>query len=187
MLPGESSLCEQCHAVHNASLQAFIWNRETGPVQPEGWKDQFTASEHFMVGLCTGCHAPDGCAETKLLEYGLHPSKLYMALLQERSAELNEDAYKTFLGLAPVFTDDGEKSAEGDIICSTCHDSHIWNASQPGKGPGENIEGNAVTSFLRKDVPFTFCASCHGEEGLFKFKYFHLPRGRIKQTPLPEN
>lgn len=187
ILPGESGLCAQCHAAHNASLQAFIWNRAPAPLQPEGWKDTFTISEHFMVGLCTSCHAPDGCAETKLLEYGLHPSKLYMALLQERSAELNEDAYKTFLGLAPVFTDDGEKSAEGDIICSTCHDSHIWNARLPEKGPGENIEGNAVTSFLRKDVAFTFCASCHGEEGLFKFKYFHLPRGRIKQKPLSEN
>ncbi len=187
-LPGESGLCAQCHAVHNASMQAFIWNRELGPVRPAGWKDQFAASEHFMVGLCTSCHAPDECAQEKLLEYGLHPSKLHMALLQERSAELNEDAYRKFIGQAPVFTDGGEKNAAGDIVCSTCHNTHLWNAHLPEKGPGENIEGNAVTSFLRKDVALTFCASCHGEESLFTFKYFHLPRGRIKQQkPLPEN
>lgn len=183
MPPGESGVCTPCHAVHNASLQAFIWNRKPGPAQPESWKDQFTASAHFMTGLCTGCHDAGECAEKKQLEYALHPSKLHMALLQERSAELNEDAFQAFLNQAPVFTDDGRRSAAGDIVCSTCHDVHRFNARLPGKGPGEQVEGNATDSFLRKDITFTFCASCHGKEALFKFKYFHSGKGRLKEQP----
>jgi hypothetical protein len=34
---------------------------------------------------------------------------------------------------------------------------------------------------LRKDISFTFCASCHGEEALYRFKYFHMIKGRKKE------
>jgi len=184
-LPGESGLCEQCHAVHNASIGAFIWNREVGPLRPEGGKEEFIASDNLMVGLCTGCHAPDQCGGEKQVEYGLHPSKLYMAMMQERSAELNESAFATFIGQYPIFTADGAKTTGGDIVCSTCHDAHLWDARFPKPGPGEKVEGNATNSFLRKDIAATFCASCHGEESLFKFKYFHALKGRMKEKKSP--
>ena len=180
LLPGESGLCAQCHAVHNAPMKAFTWNREAGPLLLESWKDKFTASDNLMVGLCTSCHAPDECAGEKVPEYGLHPSRIYMAMIEERSDALEEDTFKTYLKQFPIYTGEGEKSAGGDIVCSTCHDPHLWDARFLRKGPGEKVEGNATTSFLRKDIAFTFCASCHGEEGLFKFKYFHSIKGRIK-------
>jgi hypothetical protein len=184
-LPGESGLCAQCHAVHNAPMQPFIWNREVGPLRPENSREEFAASDNLLVGLCTSCHAPDKCGGEKQVEYGLHPSKLYMAMMQERSAELNESAFATFIGQYPIFTTDGAKTIEGDIVCSTCHDAHLWDARSPMQGTGEEAEGNATNSFLRKDIASTFCASCHGEESLFKFKYFHAIKGRIKEKKSP--
>lgn len=184
-LPAESGLCRQCHAVHNASIGPFIWNREVGPLLPESWKEEFIAAENLMVGLCTSCHATDHCAGEKLPEYGLHPSRLYMAMMQERSSELKEDAFKKFIDHYPIFTPEGDKNIRGDIVCSTCHDVHLWDARSPARGSGEKLEGNATNSFLRKDAAFIFCASCHGEEAIFKFKYFHIIKGRMKEKPLP--
>lgn len=185
MLPAESGLCAQCHAVHNASVGPFIWNRKVGPLLPKVWQEELIASENVMVGLCTACHASDQCAGEKLPEYGLHPSRLYMALMQERSSELKEDAFNQLIDRYPIFTPEGDKDVRGDIVCSTCHDAHLWNAHSPAKGAGERLEGNATNSFLRKDTASVFCAGCHGEVAIFKFKYFHSIKGRRKEKPPP--
>jgi hypothetical protein len=71
-------------------------------------------------------------------------------------------------------------------VCSTCHDLHRWDARSLKKGPGEKVEGNATNSFMRKDIAFTFCSGCHGDEALFAFKYFHSVKGRVKEKPVPE-
>ncbi len=183
--PGQSGLCGQCHAVHNAPMRPFLWNREVGPLRPEGWKEEFAPSDNLLVGLCTGCHAPDKCAGEKQVAYGLHPSRLYMARLQERSGALDEDAFGEFIDRYPIFTPEGKKTAGGEIVCSTCHDMHRWDARSPAQGPGKKEEGNATNSFLRKDTAFTFCASCHGEDAIFKFKYFHSIKGRMKEKSAP--
>jgi hypothetical protein len=180
--PQESGLCEQCHAVHNAQTKAFIWNRQLGPAIVSHWKEEFTTPDNMMIKLCTSCHSEDACAEEQVPDYGLHPTKLYMALLQERSDLMNQEQYEAFIDQFPIYTDEGEKSVGGNIVCSTCHDTHIWNAHHPKKGLGKEIEGDAVSSFLRKDISFTFCASCHGEEALYKFKYFHMTKGRKKES-----
>ncbi len=184
-LPGECGLCEQCHAVHNAAIQPFLWNRDVGPLRPENSRKKIAASDNLLVGLCTGCHAPGKCGGEKQVAYGLHPSRLYMARLQERSGALDEDAFGEFIDRYPIFTPEGKKAVGGEIVCSTCHDMHRWDARSPSKGPGEQEEGNATSSFLRKDTAFTFCASCHGEEAIFKFKYFHSLKGRMKEKPAP--
>jgi len=92
---------------------------------------------------------------------------------------MTQDQYEKFIDQFPIFTDEGEKSIEGNIVCTTCHDAHLWDPYRPQKGEGEEIEGDATNSFLRKDITFTFCASCHGEEALYKFKYFHKIKGRV--------
>ena len=186
LLPSESGLCEQCHAIHNASTKSFVWNRELGPSIIENWNEEFTTPENIMIGLCTSCHLEDECAEEKIPEYGLHPNRLYMALIQEKSDLMTKDQYEKFIDQFPIFTDEGEKSFEGNIVCTTCHDPHLWDAYHPKKGSGEEIEGNATNSFLRKDISFTFCASCHGEEALYKFKYFHKIKGRKGEEPIPK-
>ena len=184
--PAESGICKQCHSVHNAPHKSFIWNRKLGPSVVAHWKEEFATSENIMIGVCTSCHLEDECAEGKIPECGLHPTRLYMALFHEKSDVLDKEQYEKFINQFPIFTDQGEKSIEGNIVCTTCHEPHLWDAYHPGKGTGEEIEGNATNSFLRKDISFTFCASCHGEEALYKFKYFHSFKGRKKEEPVPE-
>ena len=186
LLPQESGLCEQCHTIHNAPIKSFIWNRDLGPFIIENWNKEFSTPENVMVGLCTSCHSKDECAEEKIPEHGLHPTRLYMALLQEKYASMNQDQYKKFIDQFPIFTGEGEKSAQGDIVCTTCHDVHLWDARHLKKGSGEELEGNATNSFLRKDISFTFCASCHGEEAIFKFKYFHSIKRQLEEEQITE-
>jgi hypothetical protein len=45
----------------------------------------------------------------------------------------------------------------------------------------KNIEGDALTSFLRPHVPDRVCRYCHGLDGLFVFKFFHDPAIRNKK------
>ena len=139
-----------------------------------------------MVGFCTSCHMEGECAEEQIPEYGLHPSNIYMSMMQEKSDVLTQTEYEDFIDHFPIFTDEGVKSTEGNIVCNTCHDSHLWDPYHPKKGSGEEIEGDATNSFLRKDIIFTFCASCHGEESLYKFKYFHIIKGRKETEPVAE-
>ena len=187
LLPQDSGLCGPCHAVHNAVVQPFIWNRDVGPAVVANWKKEFSSPNNFMTGFCSSCHMQGQCAENKIPEYGLHPRDLYMAMAQEKSGSMSQEEYEKFLDQFPIFTDEGEKSVKGDIVCVTCHDPHLWNAShQQHKGPGKEIEGNATNSFLREKISFTLCSSCHGEDALYMFKYFHALKGRIKQEPIKE-
>ena len=71
----------------------------------------------------------------------------------------------------------------GVMACITCHEPHTWKPrdKHEKKTPTmldykkqENIEGNALNSFLRhKGVKDTFCVDCHNLEALPKYKYFH--------------
>ena len=180
LLPNESGLCEQCHAVHNALYQPFIWGRDLGPSAIANWKEEFTSPDNIMIGLCTSCHMAGECAQAKIPEYGLHPSKIYMAILQEKSDLMEQEHYEKFIHRFPLFTDEGKKSTEGNIVCTTCHDDHLWDTHLPKKGPGEKREGNPKNSFLRKGIASTFCSSCHGEEAIYKFLNFHSFKGRTK-------
>ena len=107
-----------------------------------------------------------------------------MAMMQEKSDLMTKEQYEVFMDQFPIFTNRGEKSALGNIVCSTCHDDHHWDAYSLHKGAGIETEGDATNSFLRKDIAFTFCASCHGEEALYKFKYFHLRKSREEKELL---
>ncbi len=172
-VPEESGLCGACHGAHHAQQKSFLWNREIGPAVLSGWKEDFADKGGIMIGLCTDCHQPGGCAEDAVPEYGLHPGRLYMASLERSGADMGQKALEKHMKAFPVYAADGEKSAAGDIVCATCHDGHIWDSACPAQGPGEERDGNATNSFLRKDISFGFCSSCHGEEALFRFKYFH--------------
>ncbi len=184
--PDQSGVCGACHAVHNAQTDEFLWNRALGPSVVENWNEEFTLPNNTMIGVCTSCHVEGDCAADKVPDYGLHPDRIYMALLQEKAGSMNAEEYEEYLERFPIYTDEGEKSVEGNIVCSTCHDVHLWDARRPGKVPGKEIEGNATNSFLRRNISFSFCASCHGEDALFMFKYFHIHKGRIKLEQVDE-
>jgi len=99
---------------------------------------------------------------------------------------IDQDHYEQFKHQFPVFTEDGDRSFSGNIVCSTCHDTHLWDAYQPAKGIGENVEGDVTNSFLRKDLYFNFCSSCHSLDAIYQFKFFHVLKGRIKKEELIE-
>ncbi len=170
-----TGLCGACHGVHNARTQRFLWKKEIGPAAVAGWKAEFADPAAIMTGLCTACHRQEGCADETLPEYGLHPGRLYMASRERRTGGGTPAAEQSPEPI-PVYTANGEQSPGGDIVCATCHDAHVWNAGRPEKGTGTDQQGNATNSFLRKNISFMFCASCHGEETLFRFKYFHSPK-----------
>ena len=84
----------------------------------------------------------------------------------------------------PVFDAGGAIDDAGVISCPTCHDPHQWSAKAAMEGPGRNTEGDARSSFLRVANSEQFlCADCHGQDALFRYKYFHGKTSR-KAYPL---
>lgn len=170
--PG-SGLCAPCHAVHNARMAAYLWNRETDHVLPQTWRAGGAHGDDLITGLCAGCHLGDGCAGASIAAYGLHPHEDYRILFGPDAEEMPEDF--------PLYADNGSRSLSGNIVCSTCHDAHVWDRNDPGAAPGVPSEGTIANSFLRSYVSFSFCAQCHGEETLYRFRFYHTERGRVKQ------
>lgn len=170
--PG-SGLCAPCHAVHNARMTAYLWNRDTEHVLPPTWHAGGADSDDLITGLCAGCHQGSGCAGASVPDYGLHPREDYRILFGSGENAISESF--------PLYADNGSRSAAGNIVCSTCHDAHVWDRNDPGTGPGTPVEGTIGNSFLRSYVSFSFCAQCHGEETLYRFRFYHTERGRVKR------
>jgi predicted CXXCH cytochrome family protein len=129
-------------------------------------------------GLC----GDGACAEAKQPQYALHPQGLYIARIRGTYKMITREEYEAFKREFPVYTDSGERSMSGNIVCSTCHNPHQWDPFVAANGPGKEVEGNATNSFLRKNLYFNFCASCHALEGIYKFKFFHAFKGRQKDV-----
>ena len=90
------------------------------------------------------------------------------------STELREQIRQTQAANIPVYDKAGKRTAFGSITCASCHNSHQWNAAEAKEGSGKNEEGNAKTSFLRADKTNNIvCVDCHGQDSLFRYKYFH--------------
>jgi hypothetical protein len=71
-----------------------------------------------------------------------------------------------------LFTDNGNPSDNGTIVCATCH-----NIPMTGSDEMESIissdSDNSTDGFLRTGIAEKFCKSCHGEDALVRFLYFH--------------
>jgi predicted CXXCH cytochrome family protein len=181
----ESGICGSCHIPHNATTDAFIWAKEPGPSLVRDWKADFTTPDNVMIGLCTSCHRDGRCAQEQVPDYGLHPKGLYVAKLQEEESEVIDQLhYEQFKHEYPIYTEEGERSFSGNIVCSTCHETHIWDPFQPEKGTGENREGDVTNSFLRKDLYFNFCSTCHSLDAIYQYKFFHVIKGRVKEQKI---
>jgi hypothetical protein len=171
----DAGLCLQCHAVHNALSESFLMNRVPGPEIIAGW-DKKTSAPGAMTGMCTSCHQPGQCAQEKIPLYGLHPPRLYTGMISSES-NVSDRNVKHSAGMYLLMDNETAPGLE-DIVCTTCHDPHVWNSSRPEKGCGINTEGNITTSFLKYHVDARFCSACHGEETLYRFMYFHKNKGR---------
>lgn len=160
----ESGVCGACHSPHNNKVQARIWAQEIG----EG----DTAK---MEKLCLSCHYKGGPAESKIPKIFFHPSD---KLVISRGGEYPGDpVYPLFDPLT------GERKPVGNIACPACHMVHQWSPSSQNEGPGHQVEGDATNSFLRAETPSRLCSDCHGQEALFRFKFFHEPdRRKLKKS-----
>ena len=154
--PFESGVCGACHIVHNSTEKIDLWAMAPG------------TGSNVMEKMCNSCHNDRGAAAAKVPLVSSHPETLFVSVWEK-----NRENAQNF----PFFdTKTGQVSPVGNISCPSCHDVHHWSAAPDGDRRGKkNVEGDAVTSFLRPGVAEEVCRQCHGPEGLFVFKYFHKP------------
>ncbi len=174
----KNGTCSACHSAHNARSENYIWSAPFGKTRFAGWDEDFSHDKDNIVSMCTGCHTEKKWSGS--LKYGLHPAGL--ALTENNAVNRVESVGDKF----PLYDENGRLSSSGNIVCSTCHDPHSWSSSHTEKGPGQLVEGDATNSFLRKGIEEKFCATCHGEDSIVKFMYFHSIIGREKkESPFP--
>ncbi|MBA4369912.1 MAG: hypothetical protein C0403_19970 [Desulfobacterium sp.] len=154
----EAGTCGICHLAHNANNLQRLWAVGFGP------------GEHVMDRMCNSCHSPDGPAANKIPQISSHPRENIVNVGREISGHT---------GYFPLFDHDtGEKAVVGNISCPSCHAVHQWNPSVFEKGKGVKVEGDATNSFLRDKLEDMLCKDCHGDDALFRFKYYHKATAR---------
>ena len=160
----ESGVCGQCHQIHNASGDPYLWARNIGD------------DDIAINGLCKSCHADNKPGEQKQPRSNKHPKDVKVW-----SQELRIRYGKKIDAALPVYNENGVKSSMGGVACPTCHDAHKWWTGKDEKGVGENTEGDVTNSFLRAEHTSNMvCADCHGKDALFRYKYFHSPTSHKK-------
>lgn len=146
-------VCGDCHLPHNyPKNNKYMW-KQTKDVAD------------FIEGVCFECHSSSGSAKNKVITFYTHPD-LPMTYKIDKSI-------KPFL-----YNSLGEKTYVGKITCSTCHDSHVWSEKENMRKNLEKKEGDALTSFLKYKNILEFCNTCHGQEGLLRYKYYHTNKYR---------
>jgi hypothetical protein len=127
---------------------------------------------------CRSCHAEGRVAANKAPTAAKHPHHVVAW-----TAALQRELLGRPVPEMPVYDKNGKQAASGVIVCSTCHNPHQWDPEQAEEGPGENIEGDVRTSFLRASKTARFlCSACHGRDSLFRFKYFHSDAAHQKHA-----
>ncbi len=152
--------CVACHDVHGDRDRPG-WD---GPVDPSLDVGPATWS-------CLGCHQlGNELGATEVTEF-LHPTDL---LLTTANLPWSNTGELPLYDLEGRPTDDNEI---GRIACLTCHDPHIWSGK--GSSRAARGDGDARSSFLRDDWE-GFCAGCHGEESIERYRDFHDPEFRAE-------
>lgn len=165
-----SGVCGQCHSVHNALIKENLWARE--PAKAVSMAEK----------MCLGCHQKNQAAERKVPLQLTHPEDVAVWSGSVRKKRITDNPIPEI----PVFDSDGKRSHVGVITCLSCHDPHKWKPGHDMRKPGDknNYEGDAMTSFLRNtNSEMIICADCHGEDAIFRYKYFHGETSR-KDYPL---
>ncbi len=132
--------CSNCHQPHQTK-GAFLWARDTG------------SGEAPVEKLCTSCHRDGGTAKKKLTGDFSHPIGIELADHMKDPS-------------LPLFKPGSiERSKQGKIDCTTCHDPHQWDPADMNSlaGSGKKVEGDANTSFLRVSAGENseLCIRCH--------------------------
>lgn len=169
----DAKLCETCHTGQaedhargghgTATCIDCHPPHEARPVHADA-----TDGHHFnpIARRCLACHAEDatGSADTPRVESFEHPAPVFHP---------DGPRWKP-LGTLPLFDATGHQVApteNGDLTCASCHLSH---------GPDRNKPGDS----LRRPGWEAVCSSCHGDEGLLYYRWFHY-RERLEGVVTP--
>ncbi len=163
----QSGVCSACHEPHGSTAGGYLlWARKLG-----------TESDLPQEQVCFSCHTKNGIAKNKVVTEFSHPRNVIITELYRPGQNF----------YAPVYDEKGRKVEAGLLSCPTCHDPHVWSATDPRPGSGKPVEGNARNSFLRFRSKNEICRNCHGLDSLVRYKYFHTKRVRKRQPmALPE-
>jgi hypothetical protein len=108
---------------------------------------------------CLGCHGADAkVSEATRLRVWDHPELVFRP----------DGSRWTALAGLPLYSPAGEvlpDGQNGELTCSSCHLTHGPDPAEPGDS-------------LRRPGWKEVCASCHGEESLVLYRYFHQPERR---------
>jgi len=91
----------------------------------------------------------------------------------------------------PLYTADGERTLDGKVACTTCHEPHTWDARKSGLLENyelRNMEGDATTSFLREvNSPSPdLCKICHAQAAVVEGTPHDLRETGAKGENLPD-
>ena len=172
--------CETCHDAHDPSLKG---DKGCGDCHSEQKAAQ-TRGGHGNT-TCLSCHPAHQRSPIESKKAGLNPRTA--ACLSCHAAEAGRgDAPRiaSYEHPAPVFDMKGRRwtplagltlynargepagaGANGDLTCSSCHLTH---------GP----DSDQTRDSLRRGGWQTACSSCHGDDALPLYRYFHKPELR---------
>ena len=173
--PQNGGICSPCHVAHGAATRQYLWpgpSYRTNSVEIPGEGEPHST---VMAIMCTTCHSDGAITSSTVPSYAFHPAGL---VFPESTQSLIWEQF-------PLFSASGSLAPDGDVLCATCHNPHQWNASAKVATSGTDTEGTILSSFLRQGIDRKLCASCHGEESLFKFLYFHRLNSR-KEISFPQ-
>jgi predicted CXXCH cytochrome family protein len=148
--PAESGPCSACHLPHNA-MGGRLWAKD------------WSADGSLAIQMCTGCHHRSGAAKSKLVGDNDHPIAVSLGR-RHASAVVEPNT-----AVLPLYDSDGNKKAQGNLVCMTCHEAHRWDPEKSdsnGIYPYKNLEGSGADSFLREaSAPASaLCGSCHADQ-----------------------
>jgi predicted CXXCH cytochrome family protein len=159
---GRGELCLECHRreVFVAERVYDLWkpvsSDRNNPIQPvaEGLGCYSCHRMHENIALFRTLDRQQliGDPVFSLPHFGLHPGTCFASAFDERGREST--------GRILLYPEEGDRSEQGAIVCATCH---VMSRDQQG----------TVKDFIRQDIAETFCKTCHGNEALVRFLYFH--------------
>jgi predicted CXXCH cytochrome family protein len=172
---GKYGPCAGCHAAHYAGTEErLLWFEVTEPKGRGNPEDM----------PCLYCHGNPKVMEGRHAEFYVHPRGAEVKQIIEQriqEGEIPPLAEIDGRGAAKIFLPGYE--AIFHIRCTTCHDGHegtaLWMVED-----GTFHKDPEITSFLRgPSVPQTLCSTCHGQEALYRYRYFHQERAFRHKVP----
>ncbi len=175
---GEPLTCTTCHDPHRPELDketaCLECHEEQHEAAERGGHGATTCIEchpvHTAYGFdhttfpeanrrswaCLDCHSGDRDEDAPQVKDWQHPTPIF-----------DLEGKRWFpLGALPLFDPDGKEVPEGDsgaLACATCHWTH---------GP------EAAVDSLRRSGWEAPCSSCHGDDALPLYRYYHQPQRR---------